>query len=132
MGSSIGRCLATLVGIVSMSAGVAYAEDAGDASSQVGTWVHNPHESINMPDPDEAQTVEIRRYDTLLDYTWTGVAKDGKKSTFSYSMAADGVVRALPGSDGIHTSLLNALLLIARKSPSGASLMRASPPGMTS
>lgn len=105
MGSSIGRCLATLVGIVSMSAGVAYAEDAGDASSQVGTWVHNPHESINMPDPDEAQTVEIRRYDTLLDYTWTGVAKDGKKSTFSYSMAADGVVRALPGSDGLRGSM---------------------------
>jgi hypothetical protein len=105
MVSSIGRRLMMLVGIVCLSAGVASSEGTGDAASQVGTWVHNAQESINMPDPDEAQTVEIRRYDTVLDYTWTGVAKDGKTSTFSYSMAADGVVRALPGSDGLRGSM---------------------------
>ncbi len=108
MDSSIRSALATLIGVGCLCGGDAYAKDATDttdATSQVGTWVHNPHESINMPDPDEAQTVEIRRYDTVLDYTWTGVAKDGKTSTFSYSMAADGVVRALPGSDGLRGSM---------------------------
>ncbi len=35
-------------------------------------------------------------------------------------------------SDGIHTSLLAAPLPMAKNTPSGASLMRASPPGMTS
>jgi hypothetical protein len=102
MGSSIRRSLAIWMGTASMWVGSAF---AADATSQVGTWVHNAQESINKPDPDEAQTVEIRRYDTVLDYTWTGVAKGGKTSTFSYSMAADGVVRALPGSDGLRGSM---------------------------
>lgn len=102
MSSAIRCALAIGMGAVSMSVGSA---SAADAPSQVGTWVHNAKESINMPDPDEAQTVEIRRHDTVLDYTWTGVAPDGKTSTFSYSMAADGVVRALPGSDGLRGSM---------------------------
>ncbi len=93
---------ATLVGAVWLSAGFA---SAGDAASKVGTWVYNPHESINMPVPDEAQIVEIRRNDTVLDYTWTGVTKDGKTSTFSHSMAPDGVARPLPGSDGLRGSM---------------------------
>jgi hypothetical protein len=119
MGSSIPRSLAMLIGAGWLLAGIAHAEGAAevataadaDVTSQVGTWVHNPRESINMPDPDEAQTVEIRRYDTVLDYTWTGVAKDGKTSTFSYSMAADGVVRPLPGDEGLRGSM--------RRTPSG-------------
>ena len=84
---------------------VAGAASAGDPTSPVGTWVHNAKESINMPDPDTAQTVEIRRYDTLLDYTWTGVSGSGEKSTFSYSMVADGTERALPGSEGLRGSM---------------------------
>lgn len=111
MGSSILRSLFVLLGVgwlLALSAHAAGTTDAVGATSQVGTWVHNPHDSIDMPDPDEAQTVEIRRYDTVLDYTWTGVAKDGKTSTFSYSMAADGVVRALPGSDGLRGSMTRA------------------------
>ncbi|MBK7948747.1 MAG: hypothetical protein IPK00_08400 [Deltaproteobacteria bacterium] len=102
MSTPIARFLATLVGSLCFLAGAA---SAGGSAAQVGTWVHNPRESINMPDPDEAQTVEIRRDDTVLDYTWTGIAKDGKTSTFSYSMAADGVVRALPGSEGLRGSM---------------------------
>jgi hypothetical protein len=78
---------------------------AGDAPSQVGLWEHNARESINMPDPDVAETVEIRRYDSVLDYTWTGVAKDGTKSTFSYASPADGEVRELPGFPGLRGSM---------------------------
>lgn len=28
--------------------------------------------------------------DSVLDYTWTGISASGEKSSFSYSMAADG------------------------------------------
>ena len=104
MGSSIRDGFAGLLGVgcAFLLAGSAF---AGDPASPVGTWVHNAKESINMPDPDTAQTVEIRRYDTVLDYTWTGVSGSGEKSTFSYSMAADGKQRALPGSEGLRGSM---------------------------
>lgn len=78
---------------------------AGDAPSQVGTWVHNAQESINMPDPDASETVEIRRYDSVLDYTWTGVSGDGETSTFTYASPADGRVRELPGMQGLRGSM---------------------------
>jgi hypothetical protein len=92
-----------------ISSGVAQA--AGDPASPVGIWVHNKAESIGMPDPEMSETVEIRRYDTILDYTWNGVDAKGTKSTFSYSMAADGKVHDLPGSEGLRGSMT--------KTPSG-------------
>jgi len=95
------------VGIACLWNAVAFAE----APSQVGIWVHNKRESINMPDPDEDQTVEIRSYDPVLDYTWTGVTADGETSTFSYAMRADGKRRALPGGEGLEGSMT--------KTPSG-------------
>lgn len=94
--------LATLLATACLTAGNAF---AGDATSQVGTWVHNARESINMPDPGVSETVEIRRYDSVLDYTWTGISKDGEKSSFSYSSPADGEVRELPGSEGLRGSM---------------------------
>jgi len=84
---------------------------AGEAGSTVGTWIHNKRESIGMPDPDESQTVEIRSDDPVLDYTWTGVTADGKTSTFSYAMPADGKRRALPGGEGLEG--------VMRRTPSG-------------
>ena len=101
MSSSTRRTLAPLAAAACLLAGAAPAE----APSQVGTWEHNRQESIGMPDPDARETVEIRRYDSVLDYTWTGIDKDGKKSTFSYSSPADGVVRELPGFDGLRGSM---------------------------
>ena len=104
MGSSIRGSFAGLMGVscVFLLAGSAF---AGDPASPVGTWIHNRKESINMPDPGASETVEIRRYDTVLDYTWTGVSTSGEKSTFSYSMAADGKEHPLPGSEGLRGSM---------------------------
>ena len=104
MGSSILRSIAMLLGAGCLSI-LAGAVSAEDSASQVGTWIHNKKESINMPDPGASETVEIRRYDSLLDYTWTGVSTSGEKSTFSYSMAADGKLRTLPGSEGLRGSM---------------------------
>ena len=58
-----------------------------------------------MPDPEARETVVIRRHDSVLDYTWTGIAGDGTKSTFSYASPADGKVRELPGSEGRRGSM---------------------------
>ena len=102
MSASTLSSLAALLAAACLHAGTA---SAGDAVSQVGTWVHNPHESVNMPDPGTSETVEIRRYDSVLDYTWTGIGKDGEKSTFSYSSPADGEVRELPGFEGLRGSM---------------------------
>jgi hypothetical protein len=102
MSASTRRSLAPLLATAVLLAGSA---SAADALSQVGTWVHNPHESVNMPDPETSEMVEIRRYDSVLDYTWTGITKDGVKSTFSYSSPADGEVRALPGFEGLRGSM---------------------------
>jgi hypothetical protein len=94
-----------LVPLLAAACGLAGAAPGADAPSQVGTWVHNPSESIGMPDPATRETVEIRRYDSVLDYTWTGVAADGTKSTFSYASPADGETRELPGFPGLRGSM---------------------------
>jgi len=72
----------------------------------VGTWTKNTVESIGMPDPGGSETTEIRRHDTVLDYTWTGVGSDGKKETFSYSGKVDGKRRALPGDAGLEGAMI--------------------------
>ena len=102
MCATIRRPFAILLGIACLLAGNASAEDP---PSQVGTWIYNAGESINMPDPGGSETVEIRRNDSVLDYTWTGVSEDGVRSTFSYASPADGKVRALPGTDGLRGSM---------------------------
>jgi len=96
------RSLVLLLATACLCAGAA---PAADAPSQVGTWEHNRKESIGMPDPEARETVEIRRYGDVLDYTWTGVAADGTKSTFSYASPADGKVRELPGSPGLRGAM---------------------------
>ena len=72
----------------------------------VGTWTKNVAESIGMPDPNGSETTEIKRHDSVLDYTWTGVGSDGKKETFSYSGAVDGKRRALPGDTGLEGAMI--------------------------
>ena len=106
--SRVSRHLALALASACLGAGGA---SAADAPSQVGTWEHNRKESIGMPDPEARETVEIRRYDSVLDYTWTGIAADGTRSTFSYASPADGEVRELPGSPGLRGSM--------RRTPSG-------------
>ncbi len=96
------RHLVLLLAFACLGAGTAA---AADAPSSVGTWEHNRKESIGMPDPEQRETVEIRRYDSVLDYTWTGAAADGTTSTFSYASPADGKVRELPGSPGLRGSM---------------------------
>lgn len=77
-----------------LSAVSAAAAEPGDF---VGTWKKNVAESIGMMDPAGQETTIIRRYDTVLDYTWLGVNSTGESSTFSYSGAVDGNIRMLPG-----------------------------------
>lgn len=69
--------------------------------AQVGLWKKNLAESINMPEAGYQETVLIRRSDSILDFTWNGVAADGTKSTFSYTGKVDGKARELPGGMGI-------------------------------
>jgi hypothetical protein len=61
-----------------------------------------------------------------------GRSRPPRRSSTRWSGIVGNGGSALPAAAGIHTSLLCALLLIARNKPSGASLMRASPPGITS
>lgn len=72
----------------------------------VGTWKKNPAESVGMADPDKAEVTEIRRHDTVLDYTWTGTEPDGKTETFSYSGPVDGKEHSLPGGMGLRGAMI--------------------------
>jgi hypothetical protein len=76
------------------------------SAPHVGTWKMNPAESLNMADPGGSQTTVIRRHDTVLDYTWTGISADGKTDTFSFSGPVDGKEKLLPGGDGLRGAMV--------------------------
>jgi len=65
--------------------------------SSVGTWVRNDQESFNLPNPVKYESVVIRRDDSILDYTWTGVDESGKKMSFTFKGAVDGKPQAATG-----------------------------------
>jgi len=75
-------------------------------TAQLGTWEKNNAESMNMADPNGHETVVIRRHDSVLDYTWTGIASDGAKATFSYAGPVDGKTKLLPGGDGLKGAMI--------------------------
>jgi hypothetical protein len=81
-------------------------EGVGATASQVGIWKKNAAESLNMADPGGSETVEIRRHDTVLDYTWTGTGSDGKTETFSYAGPVDGKEQKLPGDTGLRGAMI--------------------------
>ena len=76
-----------------------------DTGLHVGEWKKNLAESVNMPDPGYQETVLVRRADSILDFTWTGVSADGKTDTFSYSGKVDGKEKKLPGKMGIYATM---------------------------
>ncbi|MBS0578550.1 MAG: hypothetical protein JSR36_04735 [Proteobacteria bacterium] len=78
---------------------------AADNALHVGQWKKNLAESINMPDPSYQETVLVRRSDSILDFTWTGVAANGKTDSFSYSGKVDGKERELPGEMSIYGTM---------------------------
>jgi hypothetical protein len=78
----------------------------GATASQVGIWKKNAAESLNMADPGGSETVEIRRHDNVLDYTWTGTGSDGKTETFSYAGPVDGKAQKLPGDTGLRGAMI--------------------------
>jgi hypothetical protein len=78
------------------SVGLANVYGKGRPSS-VGTWIRNDQESFNLPNPVKDESVVIRRDDSILDYTWTGVDADGKKMSFTFSGAVDGKPQAATG-----------------------------------
>ena len=94
-------CLAIAALLVSWAAGAHAA-----SNPYVGTWKKNAAESVGMADPGGSETTEIRRHDSVLDYTWTGIGSDGKKETFSFSGAVDGVKRPLPGDSGLDGAMI--------------------------
>ena len=79
---------------------------ANATASQVGVWKKNAAESLNMADPGGSETVEIRRHDSVLDYTWTGTGSDGKTETFSYAGPVDGKEQKLPGDTGLRGAMI--------------------------
>ena len=95
----IGAGLVMLTGLSSAGALAA-------SNPYVGTWTKNVAESIGMSDPSGSETTVIKRHDSVLDYTWTGVGSDGKKETFSYSGAVDGKREALPGGTGLEGAMI--------------------------
>jgi len=90
---------AALVGLWAMGASAA-------PDPYVGSWKKNVAESMGMPDPKGQEITEIRRHDTVLDFTWSGVSSDGRKDTFSYSGPVDGKEKALPGGDGLRGAMI--------------------------
>jgi hypothetical protein len=79
---------------------------ANATASQIGTWKKNAAESLNMADPGGSETVVIRRHDTVLDYTWTGIGSDRKTETFSYARPVDGKEQKLPGDTGLRGAMI--------------------------
>lgn len=88
-----------VLSMASMSADAAH-------GTQVGQWKKNLVESINMPEPDYQEAFLIRRADSVLDFTWTGVATDGTKSTFSCAGKVDGKAGQWPGGMGIIATMM--------------------------
>lgn len=77
---------------------VALAAPAGKAVSSVGTWKLNLAESIApQGSPFHPYTVEVRRSDEVLDFTYHGETAKGEPFDFTYAGKADGVVRDLGG-----------------------------------